>query len=73
MAERDPNVEYHDGGETPDCVGQWCCGCAEHPAGKPWGWNWTAWEIHLAAVHGPQTTTASAPMDAAADSRKGRR
>lgn len=47
MAERCPDVEYHDG-DAPVCVGQWCCGCAEHPIGKPWGWNHEAWDLHFA-------------------------
>jgi hypothetical protein len=40
------HIDYGDG--PPDCVGQWCCGCPEHPAGKPWGWNYRAWEEHYA-------------------------
>lgn len=46
--ERQSNVEYHDGEGplAPVCVGQWCCGCPEHPVGKPWGWNYMAWERH---------------------------
>lgn len=43
------NIEYHDG--DPVCVGQWCCGCDEHPIGKPWGWNYEAWERHYAESH----------------------
>ena len=51
--ERDPNVECHDceGPLAPVCVGQWCCGCSEHPIGKPWGWNYTAWERHYDNCH----------------------
>lgn len=44
-------VERHDGEDPPDCVGQWCCGCAVHPIGKPWGWNHEAWERHYAEAH----------------------
>lgn len=42
----DLNVERHDGDEPAVCVGQWCCGCAVHPTGKPWGWNADAWVRH---------------------------
>lgn len=45
------DVERHDGAERAVCVGQWCCGCAEHPSGKPWGWNYRAWDEHYAAAH----------------------
>jgi hypothetical protein len=45
-------LERHDGDEEAVCVGQWCCGCSEHPIGKPWGWNFEAWEQHFAAEHG---------------------
>lgn len=44
-----PTHEPHDG--APDCVGQWCCGCTEHPIGKPWGWNHEAWEQHYDDAH----------------------
>jgi hypothetical protein len=44
-------VERHDGPEKPDCVGQWCCGCEVHPSGKPWGWNYMAWERHNVECH----------------------
>lgn len=40
-------IERHDGDEEPPCVGQWCCGCNEHPLGKPWGWNAEAWAEHV--------------------------
>jgi hypothetical protein len=40
------NVERHDSDEPAVCVGQWCCGCREHPTGKPWGWNHEAWQAH---------------------------
>ncbi|MCR4338579.1 MAG: hypothetical protein NUW01_01695 [Gemmatimonadaceae bacterium] len=45
-------VERHEiiGGERPYCIGQWCCGCDEHPIGKPWGWNWAARDDEAAAV-----------------------
>ena len=23
-----------------------CCGCLDHPVGKPWGWNSPAWDEH---------------------------
>ena len=23
-----------------------CCGCLDHPVGKPWGWNSSAWDEH---------------------------
>lgn len=41
-------VEDHEdwGDGTPSCIGQWCCGCPEHPIGKPWGWNYQAWSEH---------------------------
>lgn len=29
----------------------WCCGCADHPIGKPWGWNSEAWETHFDEHH----------------------
>lgn len=41
-----PDIERHDATEPAVCVGQWCCGCSEHPRGKPWGWNHEAWETH---------------------------
>jgi hypothetical protein len=44
-------------GEKPVCVGQWCCGCAEHPIGKPWGWNYQAWAGHNARMHGDPLLT----------------
>lgn len=44
------DVERHDG-EKPPCIGQWCCGCAEHPVGKPWGWNELEWEAHRDEHH----------------------
>lgn len=43
-------LECHDD-EKPDCVGQWCCGCRTHPIGKPWGWNYMAWERHNDREH----------------------
>jgi hypothetical protein len=39
------------GGEQPVCVGQWCCGCDEHPIGKPWGASFERWERHYAEHH----------------------
>lgn len=45
-------VEDHAGPEKPDCIGQWCCGCTEHPAGKPWGWNAARWAEHYRERHG---------------------
>lgn len=54
---RDPNTEYHDGGETPLCVAcAWCCGCAVHPIAKPWGWNHEAWSRHRAVAHAEKET-----------------
>ena len=46
-------TEHHDfiAGETPPCVGQWCCGCDAHPVGKPWGWNHLRWERHYDQHH----------------------
>lgn len=23
-----------------------CCGCLDHPVGKPWEWNSSAWDEH---------------------------
>lgn len=23
-----------------------CCGCLDHPVGKPWGWNSSSWDEH---------------------------
>lgn len=43
-------LERHED-PAPVCRGQWCCGCAVHPVGKPWGWNFEAWEQHYAEVH----------------------
>ena len=58
----DGDVQRHDGPKSPVCVDQWCCGCAEHPVGKPWGWNHAAWEAHFDAHHplpvGPPTVYA---------------
>ena len=55
-------VERHDGPvEEQDCHGQWCCGCDEHPIGKPWGWNWRAWERHYAVC--PKKRPHSSPLD----------
>lgn len=53
MSEHDFDIEDHSGtGEDrPVCVGQWCCGCDEHPIGKPWGWNYRAWEEHNDRFH----------------------
>jgi len=48
MADSEYGVERHGGDEPAVCVGQWCCGCDEHPIGKPWGWNYEAWERHYA-------------------------
>lgn len=45
------DVERHDGDEQAVCVGQWCCGCTVHPIGKPWGWNYMAWERHNDECH----------------------
>lgn len=50
-------VETHD--DDPVCVGQWCCGCPEHPIGKPWGWNYTAWDRHYAEAHPGSSTPAT--------------
>lgn len=41
------SIECHDGDEPADCQQGWCCGCSEHPAGKPWGWNFAAWDRHF--------------------------
>jgi hypothetical protein len=41
----DGDMERHTG-PHPVCVGQWCCGCSEHPVGKPWGWAAERWEAH---------------------------
>jgi hypothetical protein len=38
--------------DQPPCVGQWCCGCSEHPVGKPWGWNNEAWARHFESCPG---------------------
>ena len=47
-------------GPEPICkeVG-YCCGCPcdEHPVGKPWGWNYEAWNEHCAKHHQPHTHT----------------
>lgn len=29
----------------------WCCGCDQHPMGKPWGWNYEAWDLHYRRYH----------------------
>lgn len=44
-------VDHPDPEERPPCLGQWCCGCDEHPAGKPWGWNFEAWTRHYEDHH----------------------
>lgn len=64
MSDRDPSVEYHGPGssEPPPCVGQWCCGCSEHPIGKPWGWNTDAWDRHYIEVH-PERLVAAVADD----------
>lgn len=46
----DVNVERHDT-NTPDCAAGWCCDCALHPIGKPWGWNVEAWDRHYQQAH----------------------
>jgi len=64
QSERQSDVEYHDD-DTPVYIGQWCCGCAEHPIGKPWGWNYEAWERHWDERHPlpPQPETEYRPED----------
>lgn len=39
--------------DRPCDVEPWCCGCSEHPVGKPWGWNVDAWLEHTETHHGP--------------------
>ena len=43
-------IENHDDGFAP-CIGTWCCGCDEHPIGKPWGWNYEEWNRHFEEAH----------------------
>lgn len=42
----------------PACVSNgWCCGCNEHPIGKPCGWNAAAWAEHYATHHSGEERT----------------
>lgn len=34
------------------CGHVWCCGCLDHPAGKPWGWAMQRWEEHAETCPG---------------------
>lgn len=47
-----PQMERHDDpDERPRCAQGFCCGCEEHPIGKPWGWNHEQWERHYNEAH----------------------
>ena len=45
------SVDIEDHSFEPECAWQWCCGCDEHPIGKPWGWNHRQWELHYEQNH----------------------
>lgn len=34
------------------CTREWCCGCAGHPTGKPWGWAAQRWAEHAETCPG---------------------
>lgn len=55
-------MERHDSPHT-NCAQGYCCGCDEHPIGKPWGWNFTAWERHYDEAHPGHTESTVEPVD----------